>query len=369
VIVLIIIVFERNTNFKLSNLIIKEGLKMSKIIDTHTHIYDEQFQEDFDDVMKNIEEQMEGIVSIGFDMESSLKSIELANKYDFIHAVIGIHPVDIKKYNAEVDKELEKLALSEKKVVAIGEIGLDYHWMEDPEEVQKEGFRRQIELAERVKLPIVIHTREALQDTLDILKEYPNVGGILHCYPGSFQAAKPFLDRYYIGVGGTVTFKNNRKTKELVKELPLDRIVLETDCPYLTPVPFRGKRNQPVYTKYVAEEIAAIKGFSVEEAINRTSSFKRKVYTEKEIEYIEKKKEPYASYAGRFAAKEAVSKALGTGVRGFSLNDVEILNDELGKPTVTLYNNLLNHAEDLKIQISISHSREYAVSTVIIYKE
>ena len=249
-----------------------------KIIDTHTHIYDEHFEEDFDTVMKNIEEQMEGIVSIGFDPESSKKSIELANKYSFVHAVIGVHPVDIKKYNDEVEKELEKLAFTEKKVVAIGEIGLDYHWMEDPEEVQKEGFRKQIELAERVKLPIVIHTREALQDTLDILREYKNVGGILHCYPGSYEAAKPFLDRYYIGVGGTVTFKNNRKTKELVKELSLDKIVLETDCPYLTPVPCRGKRNEPVYTKYVAEEIARIKEISVEEVINITTENAKKIY-------------------------------------------------------------------------------------------
>lgn len=250
-----------------------------KIIDTHTHIYDERFEEDFDTVMKNIEEQMEGIVSIGFDLESSKKSIDLANKYPFVHAVIGVHPVDIKKLNDEVEKELEKLALTEKKVVAIGEIGLDYHWMEDPEEVQKEGFRKQIELAERVKLPIVIHTREALQDTLDILKEYKNVGGILHCYPGSYEAAKPFLDRYYIGVGGTVTFKNNRKTKELVKELSLDKIVLETDCPYLTPVPFRGKRNEPIYTKYVAEEIARIKEISVEEVINITTENAKKIYS------------------------------------------------------------------------------------------
>ncbi|BBM35218.1 TatD family hydrolase [Pseudoleptotrichia goodfellowii] len=249
-----------------------------KIIDTHTHIYDERFEEDFDTVMKNIEEQMEGIVSIGFDPESSKKSIELANKYSFVHAVIGVHPVDIKKYNDEVEKELEKLAFTEKKVVAIGEIGLDYHWMEDPEEVQKEGFRKQIELAERVKLPIVIHTREALQDTLDILREYKNVGGILHCYPGSYEAANPFLDRYYIGVGGTVTFKNNKKTKELVKELSLDKIVLETDCPYLTPVPFRGKRNEPVYTKYVAEEIARIKEISVEEVINITTENAKKIY-------------------------------------------------------------------------------------------
>ena len=251
---------------------------MSKIIDTHTHIYDKQFENDFDDVMKRIEDELEGIVSIGFDLESSLKSIELANRYSFVNAVIGVHPVDIKKYNDKVEKELERLALTEKKVVAIGEIGLDYHWMEDPKDVQIAGFRKQMELAERVKKPVVIHTREALQDTLDVLKDYKNVGGILHCYPGSLEAAKPFLDRYYLGIGGTLTFKNNKKTKELVKELPLEKIVLETDCPYLTPVPFRGKRNEPIYTKYVAEEVARIKEISVEQVIKVTTENAKKIY-------------------------------------------------------------------------------------------
>ena len=251
---------------------------MSKIIDTHTHIYDKQFENDFDDVRKRIEDELEGIVSIGFDLESSLKSIELANRYSFVNAVIGVHPVDIKKYNDKVEKELERLALTEKKVVAIGDIGLDYHWMEDPKDVQIAGFRKQMELAERVKKPVVIHTREALQDTLDVLKDYKNVGGILHCYPGSLEAAKPFLDRYYLGIGGTLTFKNNKKTKELVKELPLEKIVLETDCPYLTPVPFRGKRNEPVYTKYVAEEVARIKEISVEQVIKVTTENAKKIY-------------------------------------------------------------------------------------------
>ena len=251
---------------------------MSKIIDTHTHIYDKQFENDFDDVMKRIEDELEGIVSIGFDLESSIKSIELANRYSFVNAVIGVHPVDIKKYNDKVEKELERLALTEKKVVAIGEIGLDYHWMEDPKDVQIAGFRKQMELAERVKKPVVIHTREALQDTLDVLRDYRNVGGILHCYPGSLEAAKPFLDRYYLGIGGTLTFKNNKKTKELVKNLPLEKIVLETDCPYLTPVPFRGKRNEPIYTKYVAEEVARIKGISVEEVIRVTTENAKKIY-------------------------------------------------------------------------------------------
>lgn len=251
---------------------------MSKIIDTHTHIYDKQFEEDFDDVIDRIENQLEGIVSIGFDLESSQKSIELAKKYKFVHAVVGVHPVDISKYNDEVEKEIEKLALNEEKVVAIGEIGLDYHWMADPKEVQAEGFRKQMALAERVKKPVVIHTREALQDTLDILAEFPNVGGILHCYPGSYEAAKPFLDRYFLGIGGTLTFKNNRKTKELVEVLPLEKIVIETDCPYLTPVPFRGKRNEPIYTKYVAEEIAKIKNISVEEVIKVTTENAKKIY-------------------------------------------------------------------------------------------
>ena len=251
---------------------------MSKIIDTHTHIYDKQFEEDFDDVIDRIENQLEGIVSIGFDLESSQKSIELAKKYNFVHAVVGVHPVDISKYNDEVEKEIEKLALNEEKVVAIGEIGLDYHWMADPKEVQAEGFRKQMALAERVKKPVVIHTREALQDTLDILAEFPNVGGILHCYPGSYEAAKRFLDRYFLGIGGTLTFKNNRKTKELVEVLPLEKIVIETDCPYLTPVPFRGKRNEPIYTKYVAEEIAKIKNISVEEVIKVTTENAKKIY-------------------------------------------------------------------------------------------
>ena len=251
---------------------------MSKIIDTHTHIYDKQFENDFDDVMKRIEDELEGIVSIGFDLESSIKSLELAKKYDFVHAVIGVHPVDIKKYDDEVEKELERLALTEKKVIAIGEIGLDYHWMEDPKDVQIAGFRKQLELAQRVDKPVVIHTREALQDTLDVLRDYKNVGGILHCYPGSYEAAKPFLDRYYLGIGGTLTFKNNRKTKELVKELALEKIVLETDCPYLTPVPFRGKRNEPVYTRYVAEEVARIKEISVEEVVRVTTENAKKIY-------------------------------------------------------------------------------------------
>lgn len=249
-----------------------------KIFDTHTHIYDTKFNEDFDDVMKRIKEEMYGIASIGFDFESSKKSVELSNKYDFVYAVIGVHPVDIKKYNDDIENKLINIALNEKKVVAIGEIGLDYYWMADPKEVQKEGFKRQLELARKVNLPVVIHTRDALQDTLDILKEYNDIGGILHCYPGSYESARPFLDRYYIGIGGTVTFKNNKKTKELVKDIDLKHIVIETDCPYLTPVPYRGKRNEPVYTTFVAKEIAKIKEIDVQEVIDITTENAKKIY-------------------------------------------------------------------------------------------
>lgn len=249
-----------------------------KIFDTHTHIYDSKFNDDFNEVMGRIKEEMYGIASIGFDLESSKKSISLANEYDFVYAVIGIHPVDIKKYNDNVREEIIRLATNEKKVVAIGEIGLDYHWMADPKEVQIDGFKKQLEIAKIVDLPVVIHTREALQDTLDVLKEYPEVGGILHCYPGSYESVKPFLERYYIGIGGTLTFKNNKKTKELVKEIELKHIVLETDCPYLTPVPYRGKRNEPVYTKFVAEEIANIKGISVQKVIDITTENAKKIY-------------------------------------------------------------------------------------------
>ena len=251
---------------------------MSKIIDTHTHIYDKQFNEDFDRVMKDIEEKMEGIVSIGFDLESSLKSVALSNNYPFVYSVVGVHPVDIKKYSDDVEKEFEKLVSNEEKIVAIGEIGLDYHWMADPKEVQAEGFRKQLKLAEKVNKPVVIHTREALQDTLNILSEFNNVGGILHCYPGSYESAIPFLERYYIGIGGTLTFKNNKKTKELVNNISIDRIVVETDCPYLSPVPFRGKRNEPIYTEYVVEEIAKIKEIPVEEVIRITTENAKKIY-------------------------------------------------------------------------------------------
>ncbi len=248
-----------------------------KLVDTHAHIYDKQFKPDFDEIIDRISKELEFIVSIGYDLESSEKSVDLAEKYPFIYGVVGVHPTDIKKYSDTVERKLEELARNEK-VVAIGEIGLDYHWMEDPKEEQEEIFRRQMELSRRVGLPVVIHTRDAMEDTVKILEDYKDVGGIMHCYPGSYETAEKLIDRYYFGIGGVVTFKNNKVTKETVKKLPIEKIVIETDCPYLTPEPFRGKRNEPVYVRYIAEEIARIKEMPLEKVIEITTENAKKVY-------------------------------------------------------------------------------------------
>ena len=248
-----------------------------KLVDTHAHIYDKQFKPDFDEIIDRISKELEFIVSIGYDLESSEKSVDLAEKYPFIYGVVGVHPTDIKKYSDTVERKLEELARNEK-VVAIGEIGLDYHWMEDPKEEQEEIFRRQMELSRRVGLPVVIHTRDAMEDTVKILEDYKAVGGIIHCYPGSYETAEKLIDRYYFGIGGVVTFKNNKVTKETVKKLPIEKIVIETDCPYLTPEPFRGKRNEPVYVRYIAEEIARIKEMPLEKVIEITTGNAKKVY-------------------------------------------------------------------------------------------
>ena len=236
-----------------------------------------KFDEDRLDVIDRIKGNLEFCVNIGYDLTSSKKSLELAQKYDFIYAVIGVHPIDIAEYDEEIEKELELLA-KDSKVVAIGEIGLDYHWMTEPKEIQQERFRRQLELAKRLNKPVVIHTRDAMEDTVNILKEYPNITGVIHCYPGSLETAKQLVDRFYLGIGGTLTFKNSKKIVEVVKNIPLDRIVIETDCPYLTPEPFRGKRNEPIYVEYIAKKIAEIKEITVEDVAKITTENAEKLY-------------------------------------------------------------------------------------------
>lgn len=248
-----------------------------KIIDSHVHLNNSQFDEDREQVFERIKENLDFVVNIAYDMESSEIGVEYSKKYDFIYCTVGFHPDEIEGYSEENERKLEELAKNEK-VLAIGEIGLDYHWMTRPKEEQWDIFRKQLELARKIKKPVVIHTREAMQDTVNILNEFPDVGGILHCYPGSTETAKQMIDRFYLGIGGVLTFKNAKKLVDVVRDIPLEKLVIETDCPYMAPTPYRGKRNEPIYTEEVAKKIAEIKGISYEEVVKVTNENTRKAY-------------------------------------------------------------------------------------------
>ena len=234
--------------------------------DTHAHLDDEKFNIDREDVIKQIlKEGVSLLVNIGADIESSYNSVELSKKYDFIYAAVGVHPYDAPFLKESHIEELRNLAKNEK-VVAIGEIGLDYHFPDTDREGQKEGFTKQLKLAKELNLPYIIHDRDSHQDCYDIIKESGYFNGVMHCFSGSSEFAKQMLSLgLYISFAGTVTFKNANKVKEAAKVVPLDKLLIETDCPYLSPEPFRGKRNNPSMVKYTLSEIAEIKGVSVEE--------------------------------------------------------------------------------------------------------
>lgn len=240
------------------------------IIDTHTHLLDEKFSADREEVIENLTGNgVYAIVENGTNITDSKKAVFLAQSHKNIYAAVGIHPHDASTATPQIFAELKALT-RENKVVAIGEIGLDYHYDFSPREAQRKAFFEQIKLAEEVGLPIVVHSREAAQETFDILKE-ENVKGEIHCFSASAQMAQEYVKRgFYIGIGGAVTFKNNKKTVEVAKAVPLEKILLETDCPYMTPEPFRGKRNEPKYTFYAAKKIAEIKNIDVEEVISQT---------------------------------------------------------------------------------------------------
>ncbi|WP_316572783.1 TatD family hydrolase [Neobacillus sp. YIM B06451] len=244
------------------------------LIDTHAHLNAEQYEEDIEEVIaRAIENGVEKMVVVGFDRPTIEKAIELAETHDFIYACVGWHPVDAIDMTDEDLSWIEELA-AHPKVVALGETGLDYHWDKSPRDIQKEVFRKQIRLAKKVKLPIVIHNREATADIVQILKEEnaSEVGGIMHCFSGSVEIAKQCVEmNFYISLGGPVTFKNAVKPKEVAAALPLDKLLVETDCPYLTPHPHRGKRNEPSYVRLVAEEISRIKGIPFEDVAKATT--------------------------------------------------------------------------------------------------
>ena len=238
------------------------------IFESHAHFDDDAFDEDRDSLLESLRENgIEYVINVGASMESTERTFALAKKYPFIYGAVGVHPTDTLPITEKDMDRLKELAADEK-VVAIGEIGLDYYWDEPDREIQKRWFRRQIELSREVNLPIIIHSREAAKDTLDILHEMAEgeYRGVMHCFSYSPEIAKEVTKMgFYIGVGGVCTYKNAKKLVEVVEEIPLERILLETDCPYLTPVPYRGKRNSSLYLPYVVEKIAEIKGISTEE--------------------------------------------------------------------------------------------------------
>lgn len=251
------------------------------LFDTHVHLNADQYKEDLEEVINRaLKEGISRMVVVGFDRPTIEKAMELVEKYDFIYASVGWHPVDAIDMKDEDLLWIEELA-SHPKVVAIGEMGLDYHWDKSPKDVQKEVFRRQIQLAKKVKLPIVIHNRDATADIVEILKEEEarEVGGIMHCFSGSPETAKECVEmNFYISLGGPVTFKNAKKPKEVAEAIPLEKLLIETDCPYLAPHPYRGKRNEPSYVKLVAEQIAEIKGISFKEVAEATTANAKKIF-------------------------------------------------------------------------------------------
>jgi TatD DNase family protein len=251
------------------------------LFDTHVHLNAEQYEDDLQEVINRaLEKGVQNMVVVGFDEPTIKKAIQIAETYDFIYASVGWHPVDAIDMTDEHLAWIEELA-QHPKVVALGEMGLDYHWDKSPKEVQKDVFRRQIRLARKVNLPIIIHNRDATEDVVTILKEehVEEVGGIMHCFTGSIEVAKQCMDmNMYISFGGPVTFKNAKKPKEVATDLPLDKLLIETDCPYLTPHPFRGKRNEPGYVSYVAEQIAELKGITYEELADITTANAKKLF-------------------------------------------------------------------------------------------
>ena len=244
------------------------------LFDTHAHLNDDAYLEDLEETISRAKEAGVKLINIvGFDDKSIEKALEITAKYDFLYLTVGWHPVEAIDFTEEKYEMIKKIALTNDKVVAIGEIGLDYHWDKSPKDVQKEVFRRQIQLAKEVNKPIVIHTRDAMADTIQILQEEKasEIGGIMHSFSGSVESMNIMLkENFYISLGGPVTFKNAKTPKEVAKACPLDKLLIETDCPYLTPTPYRGKRNEPAYVHYVAQEIADLKEMSYEQLTKQT---------------------------------------------------------------------------------------------------
>lgn len=255
-------------------------MEISMIFDTHAHYDDEAFDEDREALLNSMKEGGVGrIVNIGANMETSRRTVELTGQYDFMYGAVGVHPSDTGDMTQDDIETLRRWS-GEPKILAIGEIGLDYHYPEPSRETQKNWFIRQLMLAREENLPVVIHSRDAAADTLEILKEYGRgLGGVIHCFSYTKEMAAEYVKLgYYIGIGGVVTFKNARKLAEAVEVIPLERLVLETDCPYLSPEPYRGTRNSSLNLTYVAQTLAQLKGVSYDEIIKQTEQNAQEMY-------------------------------------------------------------------------------------------
>ena len=242
------------------------------IFDSHAHYDSSQFDVDRDELITEISENGIGtIVNVGAAWAALPITLELAEKYPFIYAALGLHPNDVEDLDEEKMEQLKQMCQQDR-VVAVGEIGLDYYWDNVPCDVQKKWFIRQLDLAQELDLPVIIHSRDAAEDTLNIMKRYEGkLRGVIHCFSYSKEMAREYVKMgFYIGIGGVVTFKNGKKIKAVVSEIPLDRILLETDCPYLAPEPYRGKRNSSLYLPEIAQTIADIKGITYEEVVDKT---------------------------------------------------------------------------------------------------
>ncbi len=248
------------------------------IFDTHAHFDDSRFDEDRDELISSLKEKgVSHIVNCGCDFKSSLSTLALAEKYDFIYAAIGVHAHEAEEATENDLEEIEKL-YGNSRVVAVGEIGLDYHYDFSPRERQLEIFERQLILANRLDLPVIVHDRESHEDTMNLLKKY-KPKGVVHCFSGSVEMAREIVKLgMYIGLGGAVTFKNAKKPVEVAEYLPLDRLLLETDAPYMTPVPFRGQRCDSSHIAFTAKKIAEIKGIDVQELINISNENAKRLF-------------------------------------------------------------------------------------------
>jgi TatD DNase family protein len=250
------------------------------LFDTHAHLDDRAFNEDRETLLQELPQQgLSLVMNPGCSLRSSKNADALSKQYDYIYAAVGSHPDAADEVNEAVLEQYRQLVRNNPKIKAIGEIGLDYHYEDIPRQLQKAAFRAQMKLAEELQLPVIVHEREAHADAMEILDEFPTVTGVFHCYSGSAEMAKELVRRgWYIGFTGVLTFKNAKKAVEVAKSLPHDRLVLETDCPYMAPEPFRGKRNHPGYLYRMAEKLAELWELPVEEVQTITLENGKRLY-------------------------------------------------------------------------------------------